>query len=93
MKKSSESLSGIVITTTPDKKTLLRILARISEQGYISEIELFSYFPNRKIAIEACRYLTNGRYAALHYEIDGGERRYFVSEHFRQKYVIPEVSA
>jgi hypothetical protein len=76
---------------TPYKKSLCHpVFGIISERGSIGEIELFSFFPNRRLAIEAVRRWTNGKFAVLHHEISGGERRYYFSEYHLQKNRIPQ---
>lgn len=71
------------------KKTLSHpIFEVINQRGSIGEVELFSFFPNRRLAIEQIRRWTNGKFAVLHYEISGGERRYHFSEYYLEKYGI-----
>lgn len=62
-------------------KTLRPILERICESGSIPETEMFSFFCNRKQAIDAIRNLTNGKYRILDSRVQNGERIYFCSDY------------
>ncbi len=62
-------------------KTLSLIHNTICKKGWISESDLFSYFENRKKAIEAVRHLTSGRYHALGSKIQNGQRLYYCTRY------------
>jgi len=83
--RKESRVNAVRNTTTLDKKTLRTIFTMICEQGYITDAELFSLFDNRRLAIEAARYLTNGKYRILQYEIANGARCYRFSEYYVMK--------